>query len=321
MNPKAVIAGIVGLIIVIIVGGSMYTVRVTETVILTQFGRPIGNPITEPGLHFKTPFIQTVNRVEKRVLEWDGPTNAMPTKDKTYLEVDAFARWRISDPGTYFVALRDERSAQSRLDDIIGSEIRTAVASHDLIEVIRSDKTRTLKVNPEAMGALAPSAVLPSVKRGRLEIQKDILAASAPKLKPLGIELLDVRLKRLNYNADVLTRIYQRMQSERMQIAERFRSEGQGEAARIIGKKERDLLEVESVAYKEVQKIKGSADAEASGIYAGAYNKSPQASEFYGFMKTMDTYRVILDAQTNLVLSTDSELFRLLKNAKKPAAP
>lgn len=321
MNPKAILAGIVGLIVVIIIGSSIYTVRMTENVIITQFGRPVGEPITEPGLHFKTPFIQAVNRIEKRVLEWDGPVNAMPTKDKTYIEVDAFARWRISDPTKYFVAIRDERSAKSRLDDIIGSELRTAVASHDLIEVIRSDKTRTLTVNPDAMGALAPNAVLPTVRRGRLEIQKDILKFSAPKLAPLGLELLDVRIKRVNYNTDVLQRIYQRMMSERMQIAERFRSEGGGEAARITGKKERDLLEVTSGAYKEVQRIKGEADAEASRIYAEAYNKSPEAAEFYGFLKTMETYGTVLDSSSSLILSTDSDLFRLFKNSKKPPQP
>ncbi len=316
MSPRAIIFSIAALLVLIVAGGSIYTVRETQTVILTQFGRPVGEPVSEPGLHFKTPFIQEVNRIEKRVLEWDGPSNGMPTKDKTYIEVDAFARWRIADAAIYFVALRDERSGQSRLDDIIGGEIRAAIARHELIEVIRSDKARTLKLDPQAMGALSPSANLPAVQRGRLEIEKDILAASAPKLTHLGIELLDVRLKRVNYNGEVLQRIFQRMQSERQQIAQRFRSEGEGEAARILGKKERDLLDVESTAYKQVQQLKGDADAEATRISAEAYNKSPQAAEFYAFVKTMDTFRRVIRSETNLVLSTDSELFRLLKNAQ-----
>jgi membrane protease subunit HflC len=312
---RQVLFAIVALAAVIVLAGSCYTVRETETAILTQFGRPVGEPITEPGLHFKTPFVQAVNRFEKRVLEWDGTATEMPTKDKTYIEVDAFGRWRIGDVGRFFVALRDERSAQSRLEDIIGSEIRAAVASHELIEIIRSDKARTLPVDPQKQGATA--SALPAARRGRLEIQQDILAASAPKLAPLGIELLDVRIKRVNYNSEVLQRIYQRMISERQQIAQRFRSEGEGEAARILGKKERDLREVESIAYRQVHETRGAADAEATRISAEAYNQSPQAVEFYGFLKTMDTWRKVMGSSTSLVLSTDSELFRLLERTSK----
>lgn len=315
MNPRAALLAFFAFVGFIVLTGSFYTLKETETAVITQFGRPVGKPATEAGLHFKTPFIQTVNRIEKRVLEWDGPANEMPTKDKTYVEVDAFARWRIADPGLFFVGLRDERSAQSRLEDIIGSEVRAAVASHELIEIIRSDKGRTLTEDPQKKGAVAATA-LPVVKRGRLEIEKDILAASAPKLSPLGIELLDVRIKRVNYNAQVLDRIYKRMISERQQIAQRFRSEGEGEAARILGKKDRDLREVESTAYKQVQQVQGEADAEASRIYAEAYNQSPAAAEFYGFLKTLETYRKILGPGTSVIFSTDSDLFRLLKKSQ-----
>lgn len=309
-----IIVGLVfALFLLMLLGGAFYTVRETETVIITQFGRPVGTPISEPGLHWKTPFVQDVHRLEKRVLEFDGAATDMPTKDKTYIEVDTFGRWRIGDAGAFFVALRDERSAMSRLEDIIGSEVRAAVASHELIEVIRSDKNRVLP--PDVQKQAQTTTVLPVAKRGRLELEKDILREAAPKLRPLGIELLDVRLKRVNYNQSVLAPIYQRMTSERMQIAQRFRSEGEGEAARIHGKRERDLRKVESEGYMKVQETRGGADAEATRIYAEAYGKTPEARELYTFLKTMETYRSVLPG-ANLVLSTDSELFRLFKQAK-----
>ena len=309
----ASIAGLLlALFVLLIAGGAFYTVAETDTVILTQFGAPVGEPVSEPGLHWKTPFVQEVNRIEKRVLEFDGPATRMPTKDKTYIEVDTFARWRIADPAKWYVALRNLRSAQSRLEDIIGSETRAAVASHELIEVVRSDKARAAAIDPAAQGA----AALRPAKRGRKELEKDILAASAPKLLPLGIELLDVRFKRVNYTPEVLEPIHQRMKSERTQIAQRFRSEGEGEAARILGRKERRLREVESEAYKKVQEVRGAADGEATRVYAEAYDKTAESREFYAFLKTLDTYRTVLGARTNLVLSTDSDLFRLLRQGK-----
>lgn len=315
MRIVPILVGIAAVFVLLVMGGAFYTVRETEIVILTQFGAPVGDPVTEAGLQWKTPFVQDVNRIEKRVLEFDGPAVRMPTKDKTYIEVDTFGRWQITDAAKFFVALRDERSAQSRLEDIIGSETRAAVASHDLIEVVRSDKNR---VSPtEAANQAGSSTGLRKAARGRKEIEKDILTAAAPKLVPLGIKLLDVRIKRVNYNADVLSTIHQRMTSEREQIAQRFRSEGEGEAARIQGKKDRDLREIESIAYKQVQEIRGAADAEATRIYAEAYDKSAEAREFYGFIKTLETYRGVLGAKTNLILSTDSDLFRLFKQSSK----
>jgi membrane protease subunit HflC len=298
--------------------GSFYAVYQTEQVIITQFGKPVGDPITDPGLHLKVPFIQTVNRLEKRFLEWDGAPVAIPTRDKTYIHVDTFARWRIQDAKTYFVRLRDERSAQSRLEDIIGSETRNAVARHDLIEIVRSDKERKplrdekLKAGPVGLGSIG---TLPPIEFGRSKIETDIRIAAATKMAEFGIELLDVRVKRVNYNPDVLDRIYQRMISERSQIAQLFRSEGQGEAARIAGQKERDLNEIESTAYRQVQQIRGEADARASEIYARAYAQNPQAADFYAFMKSMETYRKILAKDSTLVLSTESDLFGMLKRA------
>ena len=311
MKVVSILLGLLAVFLVLVLGGAFFTVHETEAVILTQFGRPVGEPITTPGLHFKTPFVQDVNRLEKRVLEWDGPATEMPTKDKTYVVVDTFARWQIGNPKDYFVKLRDERSAQSRLEDIIGSEVRTAVAGHELIEVVRSDTSRNASTAPLTEGT--DSSALRRAERGRLALQEDILKAATPKLETLGIKLLDVRIKRVNYNRDVVTNIYRRMISEREQIAQRFRSEGEGEAARINGRRERDLREIESNAYKRVQELRGEADAEATRIYAEAYNKSAEAREFYGFLKTLDTYRSVLGNQTNVILSTDSELFRLLE--------
>jgi membrane protease subunit HflC len=308
VNAVKILVGAGVVFLLLVFGGAFYTVRETEVVILTQFGAQVGEPVTQAGLHWKTPFVQDVHRIEKRVLEFDGQTVRMPTKDKTYIEVDTFARWRIADAGKYFVGLREELRAQSRIEDILGSETRATVASHELIEVVRSDRTRVA-----AIDATTPSAAqLRPAKRGRRELEAEILKASAPKLLPLGIELLDVRIKRVNYDAGVLQTIYQRMSSERMQIADRFRSEGEGEAARILGRKERDLREYESEGYKKVQQVRGEADAEATRIYAAAYDLSPEAREFYAFLKTLETYRAVLGARTSLILSTDSELFRLL---------
>ena len=298
---------------------SAYTVNQAEQVIITQFGRPIGEPVTEPGLHFKLPFVQEVNSFDKRYLAWDGPMVEMSTKDKTYVQVDTFARWRITDPMRYYLRLRDERSAQSRLEDILGSETRTAIARHELIEVVRTDKNRKPFID-ETLGDLAGEGtlgVLRPIRFGRVAIEKAVFDAAAPKLEEFGIELLDVRFKRINYNQQVLERIYQRMISERLQIAQRFRSEGEGEAARINGNKERDLNEIQSTAYKRVQEIQGEADAKATEIYAKAYGQRPEAVKFYKFLKSMETYSKVINSDTSIVLSTNSELFGLLKRPEK----
>src|SRR5438477_10487645 len=306
--------------------GCFFSVHQTKQVIITQFGKPVGEPITEPGLHLKLPFIQEVNEIDKRFLEWDGSPVAIPTRDKTYIHVDTYARWRIDNPKTYFVRLHDERSAQSRLEDILGSETRNSIAKHDLIEIVRTDKNRkpmhdeTLKTGPVGLGTIG---VLPPIAFGRSKVEDEIKNAAAVKLAEFGVELLDLRLRRVNYNPDVLDRIYQRMISERRQIAQRFRSEAEGEAARIAGQKERDLNEIQSTAYRRVQEIRGEADAKATEIYARAYTQNPQAAEFYGFLKTMETYRKALTKESTIVLSTDSELFGLLKhsNYKAPVPP
>jgi modulator of FtsH protease HflC len=298
-----------------LLSGSIYTVSEVEQVIITQFGKPVGEPVTTAGLKMKVPFIQEVNPIDKRVLEWDGNPTDMPTKDKLYVSVDLFARWRIVDPLQYFLRLRDERSAQSRLDDIFGSETRNAVAKHELIEIIRTTKDRaplrdTLLAGSETqpeMGALAP------IQKGRKQVEEEIFAAAAEKVRVFGIELLDIRFKRINYNESVRPKIYDRMVSERRQIAERFLSEGNGEAARIRGNRVRDLNKIQSEAYRQVEEIRGVADAKATEIYAGAYNQSPQSAEFYEFTRTMQAYKPIIAENTTLILSTDSDLFKFLK--------
>jgi membrane protease subunit HflC len=290
-----------------------YVVKETDQVILTQFGKPVGEPVTEAGLHFRLPFIQDVNRIEKRFLPWDGPANEMSTKDKTYLIIDTYARWRISDAMQYFLRLRDERSALSRLDDILGSETRNAVAKHELIEIVRTTKDRVAVTDKSLTEGMGNVGMLYPINVGREKVEQEIFEKAAAKLAGFGIELLDVRFKRINYNETVRRRIYERMVSERQQIAARFRSEGAGEAAKIIGKKERDLQEIESESYKRVQEIYGEADAKASAIYAKAYDSSSESAEFYQFIKTLETYRDVLSSEVSLVLTTDSPLFRLLK--------
>jgi membrane protease subunit HflC len=293
---------------------ALYTVSEVEQAIITQFGKPVGAPVTTPGLKLKLPFVQTVNPIDKRVLEWDGNPSDMPTKDKLYISVDLFARWRITDPLQYFLRLRDERSAQSRLDDILGSETRNAVAKHELIEIVRTTKGRTplrdaLLTNDELaedIGALVP------ITKGRALVEHEIFAAAAEKVRVFGIELLDIRFKRINYNESVRPKIYDRMISERRQIAERFLSEGNGEAARILGNRVRDLDKIQSEAYRAVEEIRGLADAKATDIYAAAYGRDAQTAEFYAFTRTMSAYGDMIADGTTLVLSTDSELFGYL---------
>src|ERR1700722_15298964 len=317
--PHGVVIAVV-LVLFLILSSIFYTVNQTEQVIITQFGEPVGDPITGPGLHFKIPFVQNVNSLDKRFLEWDGAPVAIPTRDKTYIHVNTFARWRIEDPKLYFVRLHDERSAQSRLEDILGSETRNSIAKHDLIEIVRTDKSRQPVRDETLKGANGVIGVLPPIQFGRQKIEDEIKTAAVQKLSEFGITVLDFRIKRVNYNADVLDRIYQRMISERLQIAQRFRAEGEGESARIAGQRERDLNEIQSTAYLKVQQIRGEADAKASEIYSRAYTQDPQAAEFYTFLKTLDTYRKIFTKDSTIVLSTDSELFRLLKRAGAKAA-
>jgi len=317
------IVSIVAVLIVVTVNSALYTVNEVEQVVITQFGKPVGEPIVNAGIKLKTPFIQQVNSIEKRVLEWEGTPSDMPTKDKLYISVSLFARWQVTDPLQYFLRLGDERSAQSRLDDIFGSETRNAVAKHELIEIIRTSKDRqplrdTLLTDAEKaqnIGSLVP------INIGRLLVEKDIFTAAAQKVKVFGIELLDIRFKRINYNKSVRPKIYERMISERRQIAERFLSEGKGEAARISGNRERDLNKIQSEAYRQVEEIRGLADAKAAAIYANAYNQNQDAVAFYAFTRSLQTYELTMNKNTTLVLSTDSELFQYLQHTETNQIP
>ena len=291
---------------------SVYTLSETEQAILTQFGMPVGGLISDPGLHAKLPLIQEVHRFDKRWLEFEGDAREITTKDKKYIWVDTYARWRIADPLRFYQAVRDERGAQSRLDDIVDGETRNAVASFDLLELVRSSN-RSFQTIEELAGIGAAEAMA-EVKTGREKIGQIILEKAAKITPEFGIELVDVRLRRTNYVESVQQKVFERMTSERKRIAERSRSEGQGRAAEIRGQKERDILAATSVGYRKAQELKGAADAKATEIYARAYGKDP---DFYQFTKTMETLSTSLDDKAFLVLSTDSELLKYLKGAER----
>jgi membrane protease subunit HflC len=282
----------------------------------------VGEPVVNAGLHWKTPFIQTVNRIENRVLEWDGEATPMTTKNKVFVMIDAFARWEIADPLIFYRQLTDETRALSRLNGIIGSEMRIVVAKHDFIEAVRSTKDRKVVRDgpaPDAGAAISTAeariGVLPAISKGRGELEAEIFTNAAPKVKELGIRLLDVRLKRIDYDPSVSHSIYQRMISERQQIADRYRSEGAGEAAKINGERERDLATIESESYRKVQELEGTADAKATEIYAKAYNQTPDAAQLFEFKQTMEAYKKLITSDTTMVFTTDSELFRYLKSS------
>ncbi len=298
---------VIVLLIVAALGGAFYKVEEWQQVIITQFGRPVGDPVTSPGLKIKTPFVQTANFFEKRFLEWDGDPNQVTTKDKRFIWVDTYARWRISDPLLFFQRLTNELGAQSRLDDILNGETRTTIAKHDLIELVRSTNREFIS----STGVVDPDSY-EKIVYGRAELQAEVLETAKIRIAEadLGIELLDFQVKRINYVEQVRTDVYARMISERQRIAEKYRSEGAGEAARIIGSKDRDLKEITSEAYRTAQEIKGKADAEAANIYAAAYNRDP---DFYRFLKTMEVYTRVMDKNTILLLSTDGEFLRYLE--------
>ena len=299
-------------IAMIILVDALYMFSENNQVIITQFGDPIGGFITTPGLHIKVHFIQKDNYFEKRWLEWDGDANQIPTKDKKYIWVDTYARWRISDPLVFFQRVRDERGAQSRIDDIIDGETRNAVANFDLIELVRSTN-REFELTEE-VAILDLASVIPKNKTGREKIAHIILEKSSKFTPQFGVELKDVRIKRINYVEEVQRKVFDRMIAERKRIASKYRSEGDGKSAEIRGEKELELKKIQSAAYRQAQEIKGKADAEATKIYASAYNRDP---EFYQFMKTLNTYRSSFDKQTWFLLSTDSEFLKYLKSSIK----
>jgi len=309
---KPIVTIVVTLVLIIAALNATFIVDESNQAIITQFGRPVGDPINEPGVHLKIPFIQDIQYFDKRFLEWDGDPNQVPTKDKKFIFVDSFARWRITDPLQFFRRLRDERGAQSRLDDILDGETRNAIASHELVEIVRNTN-RTPEI--DTLITVNNENLLETITIGRDEIQQLILTNANARAADLGIEILDFRLKSINYVSDVQLRVYERMVSERNRIAEMFRSEGQGQAFRIAGEKERELLSIYSEAERTSQEIRGRADAQAASIYASAYNKNAQSRDLYDFMKTMETYVNTFDDQTTIILSTKSEFYRYLMSS------
>jgi len=320
MNPLRSIGIASTVAIVILVLSALFTVTEVDQVVVTRFGAPVGRPLTEPGLKFKIPFMDQVHRFDKRFLAWDGDANQMVTSDKKYIWVDTFARWRIADSLLFFQKVRNEAGAQTRLDDIIDGATRTVVASQPLIEVVRSSNRpvdRDLKI------AVEPSTQSPTetkkskdsekIKTGRKKIQDRILEIAKVACADMGIELVDVRIKRINYVQSVQLKVFERMISERKRIAAQYRSEGQGEAARIRGKMQRELKEIESDAYRQGEEIRGKADAEATLIYANAYKRDP---EFYEFLKTLDTYRKSFDANTRIILDGDGRFSRYINRSR-----
>ncbi|MDH3214848.1 MAG: protease modulator HflC [Candidatus Krumholzibacteria bacterium] len=300
---------VIGLFILITLRGTLYVVQEPEQVIITQFGKPVGDPVDTPGLKAKIPFVQKAHRFDKRFLEWDGDPNQLPTKDKRFIWVDTYARWRISDPLLFFQRLRDERGAQTRLDDILDGETRNAIANHELVELVRSTN-RTPEVSELES---ADEVTLDIIDSGRDQIREEILGIAQTRTSDLGIEILDVQFKRINYVEEVRQKVYERMIAERRRIADRFRSEGEGEASRIRGEKERDLKQIQSEAYRQAREIIGTSDARATNIYADAYDVSADSRAFYEFLKTMEIYLSTLDRETSLILTTAGEFYQFLK--------
>lgn len=309
MATKKILLLLAGLLLLVLAFSSTFVLDETQQAIVTQFGRLVGQPRTQPGLQFKVPLIQKVQYFDKRYLEWDGDPNQVPTKDKKFIFVDYYARWQITNPLQFFIRLRDERSGQSRLDDILDGETRNAVASHELLDIVRSTN-RKPEVAEEVMKDLEN---LDTISVGRDRIEAIILKRANARTADLGIKILDFRFKRMNYVDEVRDRVYDRMKSERNRIADQFRSEGQGQARRIEGDKERDLAKIQSEATRESEMIRGRADAQASTIYASAYNKNTQARDLYTFLRSMETLEKSFDEKTSVILSTDSELYRYLK--------
>jgi membrane protease subunit HflC len=296
--------------VLIVLFASTYTVVENQQVIITRFGKIVKGPIDQPGLHWKQPLVDEVLRFDKRWLEWDGEPNQVPTRDKKYIWVDVYARWRISDPVRFFQRLRDESAAQSRLDDIIDGEVRNTIASHDLIEIVRSSSREFEKGDENEDRITNPDEF--KVTIGRDELTRIVLHKASTITPEYGIELADVQLKRINYVDSVQVKVFERMISERKQIAERSRSEGQGKSAEIRGKIERELKQIESESFRKAEEIRGRGDAEAAAIYAAAYNRDPQ---LYEFLKTLETYKSTIDKDTSVILSTDNQLFKYLRGS------
>jgi membrane protease subunit HflC len=308
MRTKIILIAVLVVAFLIILNGSAYIVQEKDQVVVTQFGRPVGKAITEPGMYFKIPFIQMANYFEKRYMEWNGDPNQVPTKDKKFIFVDTYARWQITDPLQFFKRLTNERGAQSRIDDILDGDTRNFIANNNIEEAVRTSNRTPVASDTELI-----SDSLAVIYVGRDKIQKMILESANKQTSQLGIVILDFRFKRINYVQEVQDQVYERMKSERFRIADKFRSEGQGEASRINGEKERELKNIQSGAFRDAEQIKGRADAAAAAIYAQAYNQSGASRNLYSFLKSMETFEKTFDGKTSVFLSTDSDLYQYLK--------
>jgi len=308
MKTKSIVFTIILLVILIGLSGSAFIVQEKDQVVITQFGRPVGKAIVEPGIHFKVPFIQVANYFEKRYMEWNGDPNQVPTKDKKFIFVDTYARWQITDPLQFFKRLTNERGAQSRIDDILDGDTRNFIANNNIEEAVRTSNRTPVSSDIELI-----EDSLAQISVGREKIQQMILESANKQTADLGIEILDFRFKRINYVQEVQDQVYERMKSERFRIADKFRSEGQGEASRINGEKERELKNIQSLAFRDAELIKGKADATAAAIYARAYDRSGQSRNLYSFLKSMETFEKTFDGKTSIFVSTDSELYQYLK--------
>ena len=306
MKNKGLII-IVLLVAAVLIYNAAFIINETEQVVITQFGRIIGEPKKDPGLKFKLPFIQKANYFAKNLLDWDGDAGQIPTLDKTFIWVDTFARWKIIDPIKFFQTVNNRFNAVGKLNDIIDPAVRNFITSNSLIEAVRkTDRPLdTADIGPEGK-----ARVYATISTGREKITEGILTQAQPKLAPFGIELVDIKIKRINYVEEVRKSVYGRMVAERNQIAEKFRSEGKGEAQKILGEKERDLQEITSKAYRKAQEIKGKADAQATVIYAESYGVDP---DFYSFVQTLEIYGDSMNNSNTLILSTDSEFLKYLK--------
>jgi modulator of FtsH protease HflC len=299
-------ASVLGLLVI----NSAYVIDETQQAVITQFGEPVGQPNQTPGLHWKTPFTQVVHKFDKRILEWDGYPSEVPTRDKKFIWVDVTGRWRIEDPLKFLQTMHNERNAQSRLDDIMDGITRNFITRHNLVDVVR-DSNRILEAKVEAEDIAADTA-LEKIEEGRETITRRILETARGVVKEYGIELIDLRIKRINYIQSVQQKVFERMISERKRSAEQMRSEGQGVRAEIKGQMDKELKRITSEAYKQVQSIRGKADAEATRIYAAAYSKDPA---FYDFLATMEMYPEALKG-SKAILSTDSDFLKYLKTTE-----
>ncbi len=307
---------IIGVLLILVIlaffSGAVFVVNETKQVVITQFGKPVGKPISLAGLHFKTPFIQQAHYFEKRLLEWDGDPNQIPTKDKKYIWVDTTARWKIVDALKFLQSVGNEMSAHSRLDDIVNSATRDAITSHLLVEAVRNTN-RILEAEEKTEDVIVTEEALERIEVGREFLTRVILEKAKVLAPQYGIEIVDVRIKRINYVEAVRNKVYDRMIAERKRAAEKYRSEGQGKSAEIEGQVTKELKLITSEAYRQAQVLTGKADAEAIKIYARAYNQHP---EFYSFLKTLETYRDTIDEKSTIILTTDAEYYKYLKGIK-----